>query len=385
MQAINKHIAVVLFLLTVSLSLLSQLPVMLDSGASNILKLVWILPFCFLLLTSPQLFLSNKMQPFYIFVFAMVLYCFACHMATGNTYFGPDINNFAISLLVTLVSYIFWKQYGSPSVMQGICIVMLICGILLSFQIYFDYLRDADIMSNTYAYENKNSIAQILLCCATTILMFYRPKDKRITIISYILVALMLIVMIMTKSRATLVSALYIVYYFTFKYLNRKTRIIIIAISTLALAYITLNADIYKVIMEGIVMGGRDASDINSLSSNRILLFGIALKLIPQHPWIGSGDYYVDCMPLNILTEFGIIGLTVVVLFLLHLYRQLNKQRKNDKIRTTAYVLFIAFLLNALFEAQPPFGPGMKCFILWMFVGFSFAKTNNIKLNEASK
>lgn len=385
MHAINKYIAVILFLLTVTLSLLSQLPAMLDSGASNILKLVWVLPFCFLLLTSPQLFLSNKMQPFYIFVFTMVLYSFACQMATGNTYFGPDINNFAISLLVTLVSYIFWKQYGSPSVMQGICIAMLTCGCLLSFQLYFDYLRDADIMSKTYAYGDKNSIAQILLCCATVILMFYHPQDKRITIISYILVALILIVMIMTKSRATLVSALYIIYYFTFKFLNRKTRIIVVAISIMALAYIMLNAEMYKVIMEGIVMGGRDASDINSLSSNRVLLFGIALKLIPQHPWIGSGDYYVDCMPLNILTEFGIIGLTFVLLFLSNLYHKLSKHKKNSKIHTTAYVLFIAFILNSLFEAQPPFGPGMKCFILWMFVGFSFAKTNYIELNEATK
>lgn len=377
---LNKTIAVILFLATIGLSLLSQLPRVLDAGLDVILKLIWILPFGYMILTSPQQFLNNKLQPFYIFVFTMVLFCFTCQMATGNKYFGPDINNFAISLLVTVVSYIFWQQYGSTTILKAICVVLLIGGTLLALQVYVDYLRDADITERSYAYGAKNSVGQILLCCATAILMFYKTKNKYISTISRVLAVIMLIVMVETKSRATLVSALYIAYYFTFKYINTKAKITIIALSFLTITYIFLNENAYNVIIESIVFGGRDASDANSLSSNRLIYFAIALQLIPRHLWIGAGDYYVDCMPLNILTEFGIFGLTVVLLFLTLIMRQLWKQRKTDKLHTFTYVLFISFLLNSLFEAQPPFGPGMKCFILWMFYGFTLASS---KKNES--
>ena len=30
-------------------------------------------------------------------------------------------------------------------------------------------------------------------------------------------------------------------------------------------------------------------------------------------------------------------------------------------------------MLNSLFEAKPPFGPGIKCFLLWLMLGFSLA------------
>lgn len=374
---LNKAIAVILFLMTTGLSLLSQLPRILDSGLASILKLVWILPFSFLLFTSPHLFLSNKLQHFYFFTFVMVILAFACQMATGYKYFGPDINNFAIALLVTIVSYIFWKQYGSNYVMQNICIVVLICGTLLALQVYFDYLRDFDITEKSYAYDAKNSVGQILLCCATVIFMFYTPKDKRIKITSYLFAVVILIVMVETKSRATILSALYIAYYFTFKYVSKKIRIIIITLSIGAIAFIMLNETAYKIVMESIIYAGRDSSDINSLSSGRLLYFAIALKLIPQHPWFGSGDYYVDCMPLNILTEFGIVGITIVLTFLTFVFWQLWKKRKMDKIHTFTYVLFVSFLINSLLEAQPPFGPGMKCFIMWMYYGFTLANTTN--------
>lgn len=377
---LNKAIAVILFLMTILLSLLSQLPIVLDSGVDKILKLVWILPFAFFLTTSPQLFLSNRLQPFYLFVFCMLIYSFACQMATGNKYFGPDINNFAISLLVTIVSYIFWFQYGGKKIIQALCIVMIFGGTLLAFQVYTGYLKDANIMSATYAYGDKNSVAQILLCCAFFILLFFKSENKSILYLTRFIAVTLLIVMVMTKSRATLVSALYIVYYYAFKYGSKQLKIRFVSFAVLAVIILLLNSSINEIIVQGILMGGRNSSDVNSLSSGRLVLYTIALTKIPLHPWIGSGDYYVDCMPLNILTEFGLIGLSVVLAFITYIFTFLRKRQKADIVHNAAFVIYVSFLLNSIFEAQPPFGPGMKCFILWMLFGFSLAQTRS--LNE---
>lgn len=374
MANVNKKIAVILFLATIMLSLLSQLPAILDSGTDKVFKLVWVLPFSFLLATSPHLFISNRLLPFYLFVFIITLYCFSCQLATGNIYLGADIINIAICLLVTTVSYIFWQQYGSDSIIKGLCTIMIVGGTLLALQVYMGYLRDADITSNFYAYDAKNSVAQILLCCGFVILLFFSPNNKKLLIAGRIIAIFILVVMVMTRSRATLLSAFYIVYYYTFQYSNKKLKTGVIILSILAVGLILLYPNIYDVLVQGILFGGRDSSDVNSLSSGRIFLFALALQKIPQSPWIGSGDYYVDCMPLNILTEFGIIGLLIVLSFIACIFVYLKKKQKYDKIHNAAYALFISFLVNSIFEAQPPFGPGMKCFILWMFIGFSLAK-----------
>lgn len=372
---LNKYVALILFLATITLSLLSQLPSVLESGADKAFKIVWILPFVFSLTTSPHLFISNKLQPFYLFVFTIALYCFSCQMATGYTYIASDITNITISLLVTIVSYTFWRQYGNISVMQAICVIIIICGTLLALQVYTGFLRGADIMSNSYAYDAKNSVAQILLCCAFIILVFFSPKTKGLFFIGRAAAIIILIVMVLTRSRATLLSAFYIVYYYAFRSGNKKLKAGIIVITLLSIAILLLIPNIYDVIVQGILFGGRDSSDVNSLSSGRVFLYAIALQKIPQHPWIGSGEYYVDCMPLNILTEFGIFGLTIILSFILVIFLFLRKKQKTDKLCSATYAIFMSFLVNSLFEAQPPFGPGMKCFLLWMLFGFCLADT----------
>ena len=180
----------------------------------------------------------------------------------------------------------------------------------------------------------------------------------------------------MLRSRATFISALFIIYYLFAHLSSKKNKRWMVALFLLASIIILVNANLYELIINGIILGGRDTTDINSLSSNRLLAFSIAFKLIPQHLWIGSGNYYVDCLPLNILTEFGVIGLTLFAVFVIHLIYQVRKHKDESKLALTAYILLIAFLLNGLFEAYPPFGPGVKCFSLWMLYGFLLSRYN---------
>lgn len=372
-HAINKYIAILTFLLAITGSLISQTPFLLESGYDQIFKLIWVLPFCYMCFTAPQTYLSNKLQPFYLFVLVFALYCFTCQMFTGRQYLNEDLYNIAISLMMTMVSYNFWLHHGSQRVMQAIAFIMLIGGLCLSVVIYISFLSTADITSNTYAYGEKNSIAQILLCCGYLSLIFITPSNKLLRWSCWLIVLIIFIVMAMNRSRATLLSACYIIYYYVFHSNNKKLKVWIITLSLLSIGYLTISSNAYELIMNGIILGGRDATDINSLSSNRVILFAIALQRIPQHPWLGSGDYYVDCMPLNILTQYGIWGLVIVLIFLYYIFKTLSKLKRTDPTSTIAYIVFMAFIVNALFEARPPFGPGIKCFFVWLLIGISFA------------
>lgn len=383
----NKAIATVLFMLAVFGSLISQTPSILASHHDAVLKLLWILPFGFIFLTSPQNYLSNKLMPFYAFIFGMTLFCFACQMATGRKYFTEDLYFIAISLMITMASYGFWLHYGSRKMLTAISLIMLVCGLFLAFEFYTWFLRGRSLMESTYAYDEKNSISSVLMCCAVFTFLFYTPGKKILYWGSRFVAALLLVIMTMTKSRATILSALFILAYFAFKAKSKKLRLGIIAITLIAVAYIALNANIADILINGIILAGRDASDINSLSSNRLVLFTYAIELIPQHPFIGSGDYYVDCMPLNFLTQYGIIGLAMVLAFLFSAYRSIIKARRSttdNRVCMATFVLFIAFLINSLLEARAPFGPGVKCFTLWMMFGFALAVWQNEVLSEPS-
>lgn len=369
----NRYIATTLFFLSITCSLISQTPFIMDAGIDKFLKLIWVLPLGYTLFTTPQNFLSNRLMPFYAFYLLFFLYCFACQMFTGRQYLGADLYNIAICMMITMVSYAYWLHYGSQHVLQLISAAALLCAVFLAIQVYINYLVGSNIMSATYAFGEKNSMGQILLCVAFISLLFLKPSDGRLLLVSRLLAGFILLIMIMLKSRATLVSGLYMLYYVTLRKGSKKLKLAILLVGLLFAAILLASADAYNVIVNGILFGGRDSSDLNSLSSNRVILFAIALKLIPNHPWIGSGEYYVDCLPLNLLTEYGIIGLTIVLGFLWYLFRSLNQKVKTP-ILMVAYVLFVAFVINGLFEAYPPFGPGVKCFILWMFYGFALAE-----------
>ena len=378
MSCYNKQIATSLFLVAVFGSLFSQTPTILDAGFDTYFKFLWVFPFGFLMLTSPTGLLSNKLVPFYLFLLLFLYYCFTCQMLTNRQYFTNDLYNIAICLLITITSYIFWSRHKNPQTIKNLCIIMLICGSIMAIDLYINYLRNSDITSATYAYGDKNSIGQILLCCSCFALFYYKPHSKTEKMLSLSVSIILLIVMIMTRSRATLVSALYIGYYISFKKVKTKYKLYTLSLLGVIMIILLSNESLYDSIVKGILFGGRDATDINSLSSNRIILFSIALKLIPQHPWIGSGAYYVDCMPLNVLTQYGIIGLIVVLLFLLYIYISLRKHQHNRKISLVTYVFFMSFIINSLFEAYPPFGPGVKCFTLWMLYGMFLAELESI-------
>lgn len=385
MKKLNRHIAILLFLVTIAATLVSQTPALLDGGYSLAFKLVWVFPLAFMLLITPQSYLNNDLMPAYIFLLGFSLYCLSCQTLTGRAYLGEDLYSIAISLMVLAVSYNFWFHHGGGHILQVIGLITLVCGAFLAWVIYIDYLRGSDLMSASYAYGEKNSIASILLCCSFFVFMFYTPRSKICYWGSRFLAVFILVVMVMTRSRATLASGIYILYYFVFKTKSKRLRRWIVILSILMIAYLVLNANMYDLFVNGILLGGRDATDMNSISSNRLILFTIALQRIPQHPWIGSGDYYVDCMPLNYLTEYGIFGLIIVLCFLYYIWRKLEKTTTDNKVYTATQVMFFAFLVNALLEARPPFGPGTKCFFLWMLFGFALAEGKRNKEKSYEK
>lgn len=366
-----------LFLLAIFCSTISQMPTILDSGLSGMLNAAWLLPLTYMIITSPRSFFNNRLLPFYIFVLSFTYYAFICQSLTGNKYFTEDLYNFYVSLLVTTISFAYWQRYGEDHILQSISLVFIAAVIPVALEIFFKYLLTTDIMSRTYAYSEKNSAAHMMLNASLIGMMILKSSSSKAKVIKMCSIAFMLLIMIMLRSRATFVSAFYLLAFFIMSSGNKKFKYAFIVLTIIIVVVLILNADINDIIVQGLIFGGRESTDINELSSNRFILMLIALPNIPKHPWIGVGDYYIDCMPFDIQLQYGIIGVIIVFSFLFYVFYALNKGKRSSLTNTTTYLLFMSLMVNSLFEARPPFGPGSKATIMWIFFGIFLALTYN--------
>lgn len=365
--------------------MLSQVPSFLESGVDIYLKLSWLLPLAVMSADNVKAFFNRKLMFFYIFLSVFFIYCFALENLTGITYVGIDLYNMAIALLVCVVSFAYWDKHGSPRNLAILSIVLLVSGLYLAVVVYTETLSAADLSELQYAFEAKNSMGQILLNAFVVVMICAMPKNKFLRAGLFALIAGVVIVIFMLKSRATIASLAFIVGYLVFMSDNKKIKYISAGGLLLATLYILLNQHAYEVVVEQILFGNRNAADLNNLTSGRVDLFMEQVKKIPEGFWFGTGNDYMDCFPLMMLVQYGFFGAMIVLVFLIKVAKLINFQFKPRKgLSMACFLLFWAAMVNSLFEAQPPFGPGVKCFMVWATFGMALSKYS-VKVPKLSK
>lgn len=379
-----------LFFLAVFASLLSQLPLVLSSGVDGYFKLVWLAPLGYAILKNANLFGSNTLRFFYLFFIIFFLYCFCLDsfIYSEKGYMGQDCYNIAVAFMVMTVSFVYWyqlKEEDKKTVLIYISRGIFIGIIVLSLVVYLDYLRGADLRGRLYIFQEKNSMGQILLSGLYIGLSLSFPKNRIFQIIYCIIGLIVIFIIFALKSRATLVGIGFLIIYYIIFYNNKKMRMIFTVLLAGIIIYGFIFSSWGEFVYDNFILAGRSANDINDLSSGR---FGIIERKLGwvENDFIGIGNTYLDCFPLAIFVQYGIIGCLIIGIFLLWLTIKLFKLNREKKLYETTVVLYLVFMVNCFFEAYPPFGPGVKCFMLWLFIGFSLSQyykyNNTLKSNE---
>ena len=368
----------ILFYFAVVASLISQLPMVLESGLDQYLKLSWIPVTVLLILLHPSDIADKRLHFFYYFILIFGWYQFILEACTTRTYLknGGDFYNIVISLLIFIDCFIFWKRYASKEIYKNIIIIVLIGCSILATVVYFFFLQYMDMDSTTYGYDAKNSLAQILFVGGVMGLLgikLYKDKISRIFVVASIMV--LLVVIMLLKSRATIMCVGLVVLFYIFKYGTKKIRQIVTLGTIMSVLLILMNKSLYKLFVVNILFANRDASSLSNLSSGRSDLILKALKLIDDNWLFGVGHKYLDCMPIAIQLQYGVVGLIIVMGFLIILSYKVIRLRHNNIINVTAFLIYWSYIVNSLFEAYPPFGPGVKCFPLWMLLGFALSNS----------
>ena len=371
---------IILFIASIICSIMSQLPFFVESGSGVFLKYTWILPFFTLLFRRPQYIFSNTLLPFYSLMVIFGSYCFICYSFSGIHYIGRDFLNICISSMIALVSYMFWKEHGSINSMTLVVFSVLVSCVILAYVVDSTYLARADIMSRVYAYKSKNSISSILYCAVILAFFVFYVQNKFIRISVCIFIAYLFYVILLLRSRATIAGFAFVLYFFIFKSGSRRIKALTIIISIAAVLAVFSIPSLYDIIVNGILFAARDVEDFNDLTSGRTYLVSEGIEMFFKNIWFGRGNLYLDCMPLVMLVQYGVLGASVVFVFLFKIGRKINSTYNMSKLTLVAFLLFYSFIINSLFEAQPPFGPGIKCFMLWMTIGFMLAELEERRL-----
>ena len=146
---------------------------------------------------------------------------------------------------------------------------------------------------------------------------------------------------------------------------------------------IIFQPNVNHLIVDEILLNNR-SSDLATLSSGRDYHWYIFRTEFYNYLFMGTGGTYLESMPLAVLMSYGLLGGIPVLLFAIKPLCYAIKERKSKKYHLyTVLVISISLtmLINSIFEEQAPFGPGVKCYFLWLICGLYIGKKKHDNQN----
>ena len=338
------------------------------------MKFLWLVTFACMMLFDTQSALDRRVRFLYLYLLPFLFYCALMTASTASLYLNVDVTNMLISVMVCLTSYIFFLNFGSERLLSQLGRLLLAGALLLGIIVYVLFFRGQDLLTRTYAFDAKNSMGQILLCCAVVGGLFWRPTLSVMRWTKYAIILTLVYFIMIMRSRATILSLAYVIAYLIFRAPDRRVRYVVFALTAAVVFYAAVSPSAYHVLVDGILLGGRDIEyGLDEASSGRVTGIREGLDIIADNFWLGVGDRYLDCMPVAMMMQFGLVGASMVFFYLGAIWWRVERQGTWHNVHLCTYLLFYAMMFNSLFEAKPPFGPGIKCFLLWLMLGFSLA------------
>ena len=222
-----------------------------------------------------------------------------------------------------------------------------------------------------YLYTAKNSAAIIFLV-AIIMGVIYIKDLKKIFIVPSIVFFTFLIMML--KSRATIVCLVFVILYIIIFYVKRPIVKLFLSMVFVGLAlYIIFNDSAYNFFINKIMLNNRGSEDLSVITSGRDEHIDIFVKMFPTYFFLGTGGTYLESFPLASLLSYGFfVGSTIILYAILPgiiVVKTMKKVYIDKRFKHLILALNISMLVNGLFEELTPLGPGVKCFVLWLFFG----------------
>lgn len=306
------------------------------------------------------------------------LFCFVANLFTGSGYIGSNfvrpINLCAFILLIGL-----WiGSYFNEESLKRVAVAFVLSSFIVAVYLYMNIFRGVDWANSAgYLYGAKNSAGQIFLTASVLIILLIFKEHK---VLSCVAVAFFIALIIMMKSRATILTlVIMIIYIVLFVLKEPRHKVLGLCLIGVIGILIFTNPDLYDLYINKTMLNNRDINDIAAVTSNRNIQYEAFFQKFPNYLFWGTGGTYIESMPLSVLLSYGIIGGIPVLLYsLMPLYIGIKyvKYPEYRVYSTIITALGLMMWINGIFEEQSPFGPGVKCYFLWLITGIFLGYKN---------
>ena len=365
-------------------SCLSQLPLFISGGMTQAVSFpLWIIGFLILFVNSGWKMDRSIMKlamPSGVFAFIVLL---ASLFNGGGSYTSSSLfYSFLISMFIFLIGNMGGK-YVTDEVLGNIYLFYIIGTVIVSVSVFVQYFGFGyDMSSRVYAYQSKNSFAQIIFTAVILLMIRFKPQKRIRTIIKWGLVAFEILLMVYLRSRATLVSFLVAVVILVLSKNTRRSLKALITIVCIALIVMMLtNESLNEAIFNNILFAGRDSSNLDDLTSGRITILQNFPELISGNWLFGIGSDYFECFYLSAILQFGFLaGAVLIYISFVPAYYGVSLARTSENWYILM-VIAIGYLVDGIFEGLTPFGAGIKCYFMWFLFGLLIARRNYVEGN----
>lgn len=269
---------------------------------------------------------------------------------------------------------------------QKVSVAFIASSLIVALVIYLNVFRGIDWASEgEYLYSSKNSAGQIFLTSIILVIyMFY----ERYKFLSLLISTFLMLLIFMMKSRATIISALIILLYVIFFIVkNPKKKLFLIFLFSIVVCFVFINPTLHKLFIEEIMLRNKELTDITGVTSNRDLHIQYFSRKFPKYWLLGTGGTYIEAFPLAGLLSYGVVGFIPMFVFSIYPILVAMKYRKVPHLRLFTSIVVILNLMmwfNGIFEELSPFGPGVKCYFLWLVTGILLSKAKQQNNEEDS-
>lgn len=372
---INQNkISKILIVLACILSNLSQLPYFVNNGKTQIISIpIWFLSFI-ILLSINRFKISRYLFKLLLLTIIFIILILTLSIIYNKNYFSSSmIYSLAISLFIIIIGSLI-SPFFNRDTFQKILISYVLSSLIVSIVVFIKYFGFGfSLNTRIYAYSSKNSLSQILFTSVIIFYCYFKPKNNFQNIIKILIIIFQIFMLVILRSRATILGLVIVSFFIIFsKSMNKKKKIIVIIGGILLLILLFISDNFNDIVLNNIIFAGRDINDLDNLSSGRISIIREFPILIKNNWLTGIGPFYFECFPLSAILQFGLFaGGILIYISLLPLITSIK--RKSNDLWEILYFLSIGYFINSLFEGLAPFGPGIKCYFLWLLFGILFS------------
>lgn len=369
------------------ISNIADYPAMVSSGLGRTVAI----SFWFLLLVS-LIFKGIGLYGNSYFCAHLFFYALFC-VNTAITEIVNDVDAFSerfffvvtISTLVLIVAMRYGYDFNSKD-LKRVCIWYYITTSIMSLPLFLFYLRYSDLSTSAYDYNyGKNEIAVVLLCSLVIGCILYEPNNALKKLFKYVSILFILVDMLYLRCRSSYLGVAFLFGTLSI-YSNKITQKLRVAVVLGILAvslYFLANPESFDTFLNQIIYAGRDSSDVSSLSSGRDVQVKWGINAFLDSPFFGYGrGVYVECFYVSALAHYGLLAWPLIAMALLPVIWACINLKNGKKEDLCFFIIAVSMFFVSLFEMQAPFGPGVRCYILWLMWGILLQVNNRNRITQ---